>query len=586
VNEGLDGPVAIVVGRNPYACQPACAGMAKPKPAAASVDAPKQPVRVLVQHGDITQVRSELVVVDAYEGVQELGGVSRRVDEATGGALGRILAAGDFKGKLKEAVLVHPAQGSAKRVLLVGMGKLDKLSADRVRRVAAVVARRARDLGVSEAHMVLHGVRKDGSGVKPRAAGEAIAEGALLGLYAFEAYKGSSKSDEERAREAQRRKLARLVVVERSAATARAAEEGVQVGAVVAEATNQCRDWANWSGDEAAPERYGERAAELAGKWGLRVEVLDKRRIEELKMGGLLAVARGSAREPRFVILEHKPAKPKGTVVLVGKGITFDSGGISIKPSDKMEDMKYDKCGASAVMGAVVAAKRLGLPLHVVAIAAFTDNLPSGSSYKPGDVVTTMSGKTIEVVNTDAEGRVILSDALHYGGRYQPDAMVELSTLTGACPIAVGQLCIAAMGNSDDLLQHLRAAGDVVNERVWPLPFFEEYGEMVKSKVADVRNSAGRIGSSITAGKFLENFVGDHPWVHLDIAATAYHEGVSPRLNDEYCPDQATGVGVRLLVQWMREFRRPAWKRKAKPANGVAEPEVPPPSKAARVSVH
>lgn len=545
--------------------------MAKAKSPAPSP--PRSVVTVTVEHADITQIASELLVVDAFEGVESLRGVSAKVDAATGGALARVLAAGDFKGKFKESVLVHPASGPAKRVLLVGMGKLDKLTPDRVRRVAAVVARRARDLGVERVHTVLHGVRRDGSAVKPRIAGEAIAEGALLGLYAFDHYKGT-QSEEDQKKEAQQRKLSRIVIVERNVANARQAQEGVAVGSVIAEATNQCRDWATWSGDDAAPERYGERAAKLAKDHGLRVEVMDKARIASLKMGGVLAVARGSVRDPRVVVLAYEPRGAKGTLVLVGKGITFDSGGISIKPADSMENMKFDKCGASAVMAAVVAAKRLKLPLRVIAIAPFTDNLPSGSSYKPGDIVTTMSGKTIEIVNTDAEGRVILSDALHYGGTLGPDAMVELSTLTGACPVAVGHHAIAGMGNSDDLLSQLRTAGDAVNERVWPLPFFEEYGEMVKSKVADVKNSAGRIASSVTAGKFLENFVGDHPWVHLDIASTAYHDGSTPRLNEEYTPEQATGIGVRLLVQWMRNYRKPAWTKKAKPDSGKPKADL------------
>jgi len=263
------------------------------------------------------------------------------------------------------------------------------------------------------------------------------------------------------------------------------------------------------------------------------------------------------------------PRGAKHTVCLVGKGICFDSGGISIKPSEKMEDMKMDKSGASAVFGAVVAAARLKLPVRVVAIAPFAENLPSGTAYKPGDVVRTASGKTIEIVNTDAEGRVILADALHHAASFEPAAVVEVSTLTGGCIIAVGHHCIAAMGNSEALMEQLRRAGVATNERLWPMPFFEEYGEMVKSKVADVKNSAGRIASSITAGKFLENFVGDHPWVHLDIASTAWHEGPTPRLNDEYCPEYATGVGTRLFIEWLRHFEPPAWEKKAPKDSGA-----------------
>lgn len=531
---------------------------------------------VTVKTGDITTTKSELVVVDAFEGVERLGGVTAAVDEATGGLLSRVLAAGDFKGKFKETALVHPSDGPAKRVLLVGLGPVEKLTPDRVRRIAATVAKRARDLGVKEAHVVAPGVGRaqsrpqhgkpvdGGPHLDARVAGEAFAEGALLGLYRFDHYRGSPDSDAE-----PKKTLARLTLVEKDASHAKALRDGVKAGAIVAECTNMTRDWQAYSSGEAAPAEYGKRAQKLAKEHGLKVEVFDKKKIESLGMGGLLAVAQGSVREPRFVILEHKPAKPKGTVVLVGKGITFDSGGISIKPSANMEDMKMDKSGASAVAGAVLAAKRLDVPLHVVALMPFTDNLPSGSAYKPGDIVRTMSGKTIEIINTDAEGRVILSDALHYAGRYKPDACVELSTLTGGCPIAVGHHIIAGMGNSDELMLQLRQAGDATNERVWPLPFLDEYGEMVKSKVADVKNSAGRIASSITAGKFLEFFVGDHPFVHLDIAATAYHAGVTPRFNDEYSPEHQTGVGVRLLAAWMREFEKPAWKHKGeKPDSG------------------
>jgi leucyl aminopeptidase len=522
--------------------------MAKAK-ASAQADAGKM-VEVVASQGDLTTVATDLLVVDAFEGVESFGGVTKAVDEASGGALARILAAGDFKGKFKESVMVHPVSGPAKRVLLVGLGPVDKLTLDKVRRVSAVVARRARDLGVREAHSVLHGV--GGAKLAPRDVAEAMAEGALLGLYKFDAYKGVKKSAKD-----EKPKLARIVILDKRAPAARQAAEGAAVGSILAQATNQCRDWAQWSGDDAAPALYGDRVLALAREHGLKAEVLGKKEMEKLGMGGVLAVARGSVREPRFCVLEHDPPGAKRTVVLVGKGITFDSGGISIKPADGMENMRMDKSGASAVMGAVVAAKRLGLPLRVVAIAPFTDNLPSGSAYKPGDVVKTMNGKTIEIVNTDAEGRVILSDALHHAGSYKPDAIVELSTLTGGCIIAVGHHAIAGMGNNADLLDALRAAGQDVNERVWPMPFFEEYGEMIKSSVADVKNSSGRIASSVTAGKFLEHFVGEKPWVHLDIASTAYHEGASPRFNEEYCPEKSTGVGVRLLVRWMRDFKAP-----------------------------
>jgi leucyl aminopeptidase len=271
-------------------------------------------------------------------------------------------------------------------------------------------------------------------------------------------------------------------------------------------------------------------------------------------MGGLLAVNQGSAREPRFVVLEHKPAGARGPpFVVVGKGITFDTGGISIKPSERMEDMKFDKSGASAVFGILRACALLKLPQHVVGLTAWTDNMPSGSAYKPGDVVKTLSGKTIEVINTDAEGRVILADALAYAARYDPAAVVELSTLTGGIVIALGNQASGAFANDADLLARVKESAEATRERVWEMPMFEEYGEMVKSKIADVKNSAGRSASSVTAAKFLEAFVGDHPWVHLDIAGTAWCEG-SPGFNEEINPGPATGVGVRLLTHLLQHW--------------------------------
>jgi len=405
----------------------------RPAAAPAAPAAPeRKPVRVDVLEADLTKLESELVVVEAFEGAKSFGGVTAAVDKAAGGALSRVLEAGDFKGSFKESLLVHPAKGRAKRVLLVGLGEVAKLTPDRIRRIAAVVARRARELGVKEAHLALPGVGRPagerargkpvdgGPSLDPAVAAEAFAEGALLGLYTFDFYKGKAKDPKKE--KDKKPDLARLTLVTRDPEHARAAKEGVVRGAIIADATNLTRDYAALSGADAAPERYAERARALAAEHGLRVDVFDKRRLEEAGMGGILAVGSGSKNEPRLVVLEHAPRGAKHTVCLVGKGICFDSGGISIKPSEKMEDMKMDKSGASAVFGAVVAAARLKLPVRVVAIAPFAENLPSGTAYKPGDVVRTASGKTIEIVNTDAEGRVILADALHHAASFEPAA--------------------------------------------------------------------------------------------------------------------------------------------------------------------
>ena len=255
-------------------------------------------------------------------------------------------------------------------------------------------------------------------------------------------------------------------------------------------------------------------------------------------------------------MLEHNRGKRNlPTIVVIGKGITFDSGGISIKPSDKMEDMKFDKAGACAMFGILRTAALLKLPLHVVGLAPFTDNMPSGKSYRPGDILTAMDGTTIEVNNTDAEGRLVLADALVYAKRYEPDAVVDMATLTGAVVVALGPFASGMMGTDERLLKRLEKAAEATHERVWRLPFYDEYDEMMKSKYADIKNSGGRAGGAITGGRFLRKFAGDMPWVHLDIAGTAWSEG-GPSFNEAYSPGVATGVGVRLVVRMLRDWKK------------------------------
>ena len=270
-------------------------------------------------------------------------------------------------------------------------------------------------------------------------------------------------------------------------------------------------------------------------------------------MGGILAVGGGSARPPRLVVLEHRPGRkrPKPpTVCLVGKGITFDSGGISIKPSQGMEEMKHDMCGAAAVIGAMRAVAELSLPLHVVGVIGAAENLPSGTAYRPGDVVETSAGKTIEIVNTDAEGRVVLSDALHYARTaFEPDAMIDLATLTGACMVALGPWASGLFGNDERLIERVRAAGEACGEKAWPMPLYDEHRKAVKSTIADVKNSAGRDAGASTAAAFLAHFVGSTPWVHLDIAGTGWTSTPHP-----YQIRGGTGVGVRLLVEMLRRW--------------------------------
>ena len=311
------------------------------------------------------------------------------------------------------------------------------------------------------------------------------------------------------------------------------------------------RDLGNTPPNELTPARLAERAVEVAEEVGIKCTVYGKREIERMKMGGLLAVNRGSTEPPRFVVMEYAPKRAKKHVALVGKGITFDSGGISIKPSERMEEMKFDMCGAAAVIGTVEAAARLQIPVKVTGIFAATDNLPSGSAYKPGEIITMMSGKTVEIVNTDAEGRMILGDALHYASRLEPDHLIDYATLTGACVVALGSEAAGLFSNNDELAQMLIESGERAGERVWRLPAWDDYKELIRSEWADMKNSGGRWGGAITAAVFLKEFVDCPSWAHLDIAGTAYAEAENARE-----ARGATGAGVRVTIEFLQSLSR------------------------------
>ncbi len=324
---------------------------------------------------------------------------------------------------------------------------------------------------------------------------------------------------------------------------------GAAVGLVIGRGVTYARNLVNSPGYALTPEKLGAEALALGKRAGLKVTVFNKAQLTEQGFGGILAVGKGSANEPSFMIMEHGQAGDgKPTICLVGKGLTFDSGGLSLKPADAMETMQSDMAGSAAVFGAMQVVAELNLPLHVVGLVASAENMPSGDSYRPGDIVTTLSGKTVEVLNTDAEGRIILSDALFYAQRYNPAAIIEASTLTGAIIIALGMRTTGLMGTDQALIDRLSHAGEVTGERVWALPMWDEYHQMVKSEVADLKNMAGRPAGSITAATFLAAFVGDYPFAHLDIAGTAW--AASP--SKPYESARGTGVGVRLLVEYLR----------------------------------
>ena len=485
-----------------------------------------------------------LLVLPLFEGDREPVGSAAEVDARMGGELARVLSRGDFKGKRDEALILYPRAGElgAERVLLVGLGKEVDAKAESVRRALGTSVRQAERLGVAALAVSLDVLDRVADRLGAESAAQAATEGAVLAAWEYREFKTTQQED------APRTPVASLTLLARGGAEAEAFARGSRYGEVVARAENLARELAATPGNVATPSHLAATAERIAAEHGLVVTVLDREAMRREGMGALLAVAQGSDEEPRFIVLEYRGAEGgDGPLVLVGKGITFDTGGISIKPAAGMEDMKFDMSGAAAVLGAMQAIAELGLPAHVVALIPSTENMPSGRSLKPGDIVRSHAGKTIEVVNTDAEGRLILADALSYAQRYKPRAIVDAATLTGACVIALGHEAIGLMGNDDALIEEVRAAGERTGERCWPLPLWDEYRRQIDSDYADLKNSGGRPAGTITAGWFLKEFVGDVPWAHLDIAGTAYGDNPRP-----YHRKGSTGVPTRLFVDWVR----------------------------------
>jgi len=499
-------------------------------------------VKIELQQGDIGQSAADLIVVNLFQGVTAPGGATGAVDRALGGAISDVIAAGDFAGKSGETLVLY-TRGAlpAPRVLVVGLGEAGKFDLQAARNAAATAGRKARDLGARTVATIVHGAGI--GGLDPAAAAAALVEGTRLGLYRYIGYRSQPPKDWKPDPET-------LIVVERDAGRLAAFRAGVARGEVVAQGVLLARDMVNTPANHMTPTIMAERAAALARETGLKFQALGRAECKALGMGIFMAVAEESEQEPQFIILEHNADRPDlPTVVLVGKGVTFDSGGISIKPAEDMWKMKGDMAGAAAVIAALGVAARLNVPLHVVGLAPCAENLPGGRSQKPGDVFTGMKGKTMEVISTDAEGRMLLADALAYAARYNPAAVVDIATLTGAQAIALGPQAAAVFSNNDDLANRLLAAADASGDRLWRLPLYEEYAEAIKSQVADVKNSAGRYAGIGTSAKFLEHFTEGYPWAHVDMASMSLAEEEKPTQ-----PKGATGYGVRLFAALLERW--------------------------------
>lgn len=497
-------------------------------------------MKVNVTVGSVTEVATPLLVVNLFEGSGQPTGATGAVDAALDGLISKLVTDKEISGKLSEMTVFHTlGKLPAERVAVIGLGKKDEFTIDRARQVAGTAARRAQQLKLGRFATIAHGGQ---AGLPPFEAAQAVVEGARLATYRYLRFKTEDQEGTA--------PVGEMTIVENDQGKVPELEEGAAKGTILAEATILARDLSNGPGNLVTPTYLAEQARDVATRHGLGYEALGPEEMRRLGMGALLGVAQGSTQEPRLIVLRYNGAQQGAdTLGFVGKGITFDSGGISIKHGDKMDEMKHDMSGGAAVIGAMSAIAALKLPVNVLAVIPATENLPGGSACKPGDVLTAMNGKTIEVVNTDAEGRVVLADALAYAVKEGAAVLVDLATLTGGVIVALGHIATGAVGNNDKLVAMLVAAGERTGERLWQLPAWDEYKEANKSDIADVKNSGGRAASTITGALFLTRFVGDRPWCHLDIAGTAWLDGDRP-----YSTKGATGIGVRLLTEFAEKW--------------------------------
>jgi leucyl aminopeptidase len=481
------------------------------------------------------RLRTGCITVGVFE-KRRLSDAAKALDRASGAHLGRMLRAGDLEGKVGQTLLLHAVPGvAADRVLLVGCGRHRELAGGQYTRVVASVARALLATGAADAALCLPELPVKDRDVYWKA--RECVTGARAALYCFDRMKTE--------KEETGRHLRRVSVVLAERREVETGERAVRDGTAIADGVDRARDLANLPPNVCTPTYLAEQAQEMTSRFpSLSTSVLDEQAMEKLGMGAFLAVARGSREPPRLIVVEHRggagrEAKP---IVLVGKGVTFDSGGISIKPAAAMDEMKFDMSGAAAVIAVMEVVAALALPLHVVGIVPSTENLPGGNATRPGDIVKSLSGQTIEVLNTDAEGRLILCDALTYAARYEPATVIDVATLTGACVVALGRIASGLFANHPPLAREILAAGEYAGDRAWELPLWEEYRESLKSNFADVANIGGPEAGAVTAAGFLARFTKKYRWAHLDIAGTAWTTGKEKG---------ATGRPVPLLCQFL-----------------------------------
>ena len=498
-------------------------------------------MQVNVTQGNIQESTADTIIVNLFEDVTNPSGATGAIDQALNGMLSDLIATGDVSGRAGEVGVFFPGDKMpAKRILVAGLGPRDRFSLEGVRQAAGNALSKAKKHKAKNIATIVHGAGI--AGLDAEAAAQATAEGSLLASYVYDAPK---QKEEIPAIES-------FTILEFDQGKIEAIQRGVDTAVSITAGVTVARDLVNMAPNIATPTKMAKTAKTIANDHGLGIIVGGRRWARRHNMGAFLAVAKGAGEKPKFIVLEHNGDREDlDTIVLVGKGITFDTGGISIKPTQNMGAMKSDMGGAAAVIGAMKAVAMLDLPLRVIGITPCTENMPDAKAYRPADVITASNGKTIEIISTDAEGRMVLADGLVYAEKYNPAAVIDLATLTGSCVMALGRGMSAGLFTTEDYLRdQLVAAGTSTQERVWPLPLWDDYKKAIHSDVADMKNSGGRFGGVATSAIFLKQFT-NYPWVHLDIAPMALSEKESA-----YTPRGGTGYGVRLLVEFLRNWNR------------------------------
>ncbi len=494
-------------------------------------------MKINVEKIDITSVATPALIVNLFSGVESPGGATGAVDQALDGAISQLIDDGEIKGKQGELTLIHTmGKIGPSRVVVAGLGKQDDFDSDVARRVSSEAIRFLRRRGITEGVTIAHGA--GAGGLSSEEAGRAIAEGTLLGLYRFDRYHTNGNGADG--------EVTALTIAEKDEDRTQGTRDGVAMGKAMAEASLIARDMVNEPANSMTPTAMSEVARRVADEQGLGFEVLDNEDMQARGMGAFIGVAQGSDEPAKLIILTYRgdPDNPDNNLGLIGKGITFDTGGISLKPAANMEAMKGDMAGGASVIAAMQIIGTLKPRINVTGMVAATENMPGGSAQRPGDVVRAMNGKTIEVINTDAEGRLVLADALCLARERGITRLVDVATLTGAMVTTLGKACTGVMGNDDTLIGDVIDAGRQTGEKFWQLPMFDEYKELIRSDVADMKNSGGRQAGSITAALLLQEFVDGAAWAHLDIAGTSTSEKASG-----YLVKGATGAPARTLAQ-------------------------------------